>query len=198
MRKKSHVSLTGYLLRNIEIEELQVHKKAFAFGSILPDCMPSFITRRHNIEDTFSVLKKELSKVTDNYNPERGISTYFCRHLGVITHYIADYFTLPHNNIFKGNLKEHCSYEKELKNTLRAYVYSDAAKRVRGENGSFQTVDDICAFIKRMHVSYLRTVSTVKADCRYIVELVFRVVDAILQIFELKYQVAQSRIAEVI
>lgn len=58
MKKKSHISLAGYLLCNSEIEELQEHRKAFYLGSILPDCVPSFFTRKHRIDTTFEILKK--------------------------------------------------------------------------------------------------------------------------------------------
>ena len=34
--------------------------------------------------------------------------------LGKLIHYIADAFTFPHNNVFKGNLVQHCKYENKL------------------------------------------------------------------------------------
>ncbi len=178
-------------MSNLEEDDLILHKKAFMFGSILPDCMPSFLTRKHNIEETFSILEKELYKVTEKFDIEKGINTYFCRHLGVITHYIADYFTFPHNAEFTGTLREHCNYEEELKHTFRAYVNSEEAKRFRNENKTFQTVEEICEFIKRMHECYLQTVRAVKADCRYIVELCYRVAEAILQILEFRSEEKQ-------
>lgn len=184
MRKKSHISLAKYLLDSMDTEELKNHKKAFYIGSILPDCIPSFITRRHSIEETFEILKGEICKITDDYDVDRGMKGYYCRHLGVITHYIADYFTFPHNSIFKGNIKEHCVYESELKTKFKQYVKSDEAKRIRETNGVFQSVEEICLFIEKMHKEYLKAIKVVRIDCHYIVELCYRVVDAILQIFE--------------
>jgi hypothetical protein len=169
------------------MEHLQDHKKAFYIGSILPDCTPSFITRRHSIEETFYILKQEIVKITEDYNIDKGISSYYCRHLGIITHYIADYFTFPHNSIFTGSIKEHCTYEKELKFAMKKYVLSDEAKRVREKNGLFSTVEEICDFIKKMHEEYLKVIKEVQFDCYYIVELCHKVVDAILQMFELSF-----------
>lgn len=40
---------------------------------------------------------------------------------GEITHYVADYFTFPHNKIYPGGFKEHCAYEEHLKHELRAF-----------------------------------------------------------------------------
>ncbi|WMJ87549.1 zinc dependent phospholipase C family protein [Anaerocolumna sp. MB42-C2] len=185
MRKKSHISLANYLIKSMKSEELVNHKKAFYIGSILPDCVPSFLTRKHNIEETFEILKKEILKITDYYDMDRGMTGYYSRHLGVVTHYIADYFTFPHNDIFKGNLKEHCTYERDLKLAFRSYVKSDEAIRGREHNSIFKSVDEILEFIKKMHEEYLKAIKVITVDCFYIVELCHKVVDAILQIFEL-------------
>lgn len=184
MRKKSHISLAGYLLRSMNFEGLFQHKKAFYYGSILPDCVPSFITRRHSIDETFDILRDEIIKITDNYEMEKGITRYYTRHLGVVTHYIADYFTFPHNRIYEGSMKEHCVYENELKFALREYVRSEDAIIERAKNTLLKTVDEILNFIKEMHEEYLKLASKVKVDCKYIVEMCHKVVDAILQIFE--------------
>ena len=37
-----------------------------------------------------------------------------CYLLGKLIHYVADAFTFPHNNVFKGNLVQHCKYENKL------------------------------------------------------------------------------------
>lgn len=184
MRKKSHISLAGYLLRSMNFEGLFHHKKAFYLGSILPDCVPSFITRRHTIDETFDILRDEIIKITDDYEMEKGITRYYTKHLGVVTHYIADYFTYPHNRIFEGSMKEHCVYENELKFALRKYVRSDEAIMERAKKTIMKTVDEILDFIKEMHEEYLKVASKVKIDCNYIVEACHKVVDAILQIFE--------------
>jgi hypothetical protein len=188
MRKKSHISLASYLMESVDTEELKNHKKAFYIGSILPDCVPSFVTRRHNIDETFDLLKEEIVKITDDYDVNRGITGYYCRHLGVITHYIADYFTFPHNKIFTGTMREHCSYEKELKFALKSYVNSEAVQwHVLDRKERFKTVDEICNFIREMHAEYLKAIKAIKMDCMYIVKLCQRVVDAILMIFKIGF-----------
>lgn len=187
MRKKSHISVARYLMNSNGMEYLQQHKKSFYIGSILPDCTPSFLTRRHSIDETLDILKKEIDKITIHYDFDKGLSTYYCRHLGIITHYVADYFTFPHNKVFPGNLKDHCTYEEDLKHAIRSYVKSDEAKRIREKNGIFRTSDDIIAFIKAAHNEYLSLIKAVKLDCEYIVELCHKVVDAILQLFELNF-----------
>lgn len=181
MRKKSHISLAKYIINNMQTEELMIHKKAFYIGSILPDCVPSFVTRRHSIDETFHILREEIKKVTEDYDVEKGMNSYYCRHLGVITHYIADYFTFPHNSTFTGTIKEHCNYENDLMKMLKEYV--EVRKPVYSQK-VFQTVDDICNFILKMHKEYLKAINALKVDCAYIVNLCYRVIAGIILFFD--------------
>ena len=114
MRKKSHISLAWYLMNSEGMELIGSHKGSFYIGSILPDCVPSFFVRKHTFEDSFDILKKELGKLVSHFDVRKGADCYFCRHLGVIVHYIADYFTFPHNVNYPGKLKDHCVYEESI------------------------------------------------------------------------------------
>ena len=109
--------------------------------------------------------------------------------LGVITHYISDYFTFPHNVNYNGKLKDHCIYEEELKHAIRSYVKSPEAVRKRlGER--VHSPEMILAFIKRMYQLYSQTESGVTRDCEYIVCLNHTIVDAILLFFEKGYNLS--------
>lgn len=183
MRKKSHISLAWYLMNSEGMDSLAHHKGSLYFGSILPDCVPSFLVRKHSFDDSFQILEKEFQKLVSHFNPNRGADSYFCRHLGVITHYISDYFTFPHNANYPGNFKDHCKYEEELKHAIRSYVHSpEAVKKRLGE--TVHTPQEILAFIRRMHEIYMAVESVVKRDCEYIVALCHTVVDAILLFLE--------------
>lgn len=185
MRKKSHISLATYLMDNMQVQDLNEHKKAFYIGSILPDLRPSFLTKRHTIDETFGTLIEEIKKITIDYDMNRGIGGYYARHLGVITHYLADYCTFPHNSVFEGTITEHVYYEKELKFSLKEYVHRENVQRDRLPNQPGQTIDDIIHFIIKTHKEYLKALKEVKEDIEYIVYLCFKVVDAILLFFEL-------------
>lgn len=195
MKKKSHLSLAGYLLDSLQIDELQKYRKSFLFGSILPDCIPSFFTRRHTIEETFDILRDEIAKITEEYDWSQGITREFTRRLGVITHYIADYFTYPHNEIFKGNMKEHITYEFGLMYYLKEFLNSKEVDKHTIDNNNFYNVDSICDFIKQVHSEYLEVVKAIKTDCRFIVDMAMEVVKAVLQMLEANVRVAQVTMA---
>ena len=56
MRKKSHISLAGFLVKGLENDVLSRRWKAFYVGSLLPDCRPSFLTVRHEYDETFEIV----------------------------------------------------------------------------------------------------------------------------------------------
>lgn len=193
MRKKSHISLAKFLMNSMQVDELYEHKKAFYIGSILPDLKPSFLTQKHSIEETFGILIEEIKKITIDYDINKGINGYYARHLGVITHYLADYCTFPHNTIFQGSLKDHLFYEKELKFSLKEYIQGeDAQKECEAEN--FESIEDVIGFISKTHTEYLKALKEVKEDIEYIVELCYKVVYAILKFFEKAYKMLTSSI----
>jgi hypothetical protein len=167
----------------MQVQDLEDHKKAFYIGSILPDLMPSFLTKRHTIDETFEDLISEIKKITVDYDINKGINGYYARHLGVITHYLSDYCTFPHNSIFKGNIKEHCYYEKNLKFKLREYVNREDVQRERSQ--VFHTVDEIIYYIRKAHKEYLKALKEVQVDIQHIIDLCYQVVDAILSFFEM-------------
>ena len=120
MRKKSHISLARYIVANTKDEELKKHKLSFYIGSILPDCKPSFVYKRHEINATFPLVRRNIAYLVEgkkNHTPKRKRMYY--KNLGEITHYVADYFTFPHNKTYPGTLKDHCTYGKTQAGSAR-------------------------------------------------------------------------------
>ena len=121
VRKKSHILLARYLADQMPANEsLQSHRKAFCLGNILPDIQPSFVTKRHEYFGTFDEVQGKIRRLVQSgagYNDR-----VFWRRSGEVMHYIADYFTFPHNKTFDGTFYQHNTYEKHLKNELKAFV----------------------------------------------------------------------------
>ena len=99
MRKKSHISLAKYIVQDMQIPEMVEHRKAFYLGSILPDCVPSFLTTRHEFDGTFDQLKERITRLVEDSQGLEEHARAFMRNLGQVIHYLADYFTFPHNKI---------------------------------------------------------------------------------------------------
>lgn len=191
MRKKSHVSLAKHIVNISDIPGFDKHRKAFYVGSVLPDCKPSFLTRRHEITETFNLVENGIQKLTKGYGDMEDLSTMYFTKLGEVIHYIADYFTFPHNKEYSGNIRQHCIYEGKLKNKLQEYIRNLSEKDLRKwkynlrleELEQFNSVSDICEFLREEHKSYIRRGNhSVEEDCKYIVGICSKVAMAILHV----------------
>ena len=207
MRKKSHISLAKHIINISDLPSFDKHKKAFYVGSILPDCKPSFITKRHEIHETFERVERGIEKLTQGYTSVEELSTMYFTKLGEVVHYIADYFTFPHNKEYPGTMAQHCVYEGELKHKLRAYIrqLNETDMKRWKQNlkledlERFQSVADICEFLKEEHRNYIRRgTHSVEEDCKYIVGICSKVAMAILYLCMNRIQQgnALSRITE--
>ena len=67
-----------------------------------------------------------------------------------------------------GNIKDHCTYENQLKHGLRAYIRSGHAVFAGGCHRRLNSVDDILDYIREMHDEYMRQPGSVENDCKYI------------------------------
>ena len=184
MRKKSHISLAKYIVDSLEEQDLEKHKKAFYLGSILPDCKPSFFTVKHEMEGTFPKFQQDLKRLLELQQTAQINMRAFYRGLGEMIHYLADYFTFPHNYNYMGTLKDHCIYEKHLKNSLKDYIQSGEAEKnrlyIQKSVYNLTSAEAICDFIKRAHQAYMKLRNTVEGDCRHIVSLCHQVVEAVM------------------
>ncbi len=160
MRKKSHLSLAGYIVDVVDADMID-HPLAFRFGSLEPDLVPTFITTKHRIDLTFHKLEKKINKVIDEYDKNKGMTIGLSKDLGIITHYIADYFTFPHNIEYPGTMTEHIHYEAQLKVDFREFVQKMKEKHAHFQEVNMQSADEICTFIRKCHEEYLHAVKSV-------------------------------------
>lgn len=184
MRKKSHICLAKYIVENVDTvhnRALLKYRKSFYWGNLLPDLKPDFITERHEYDQTFQMVKNRMTFLIEQ-GREKTADGFLVRELGEIIHYLADYFTFPHNKTYEGTLREHCRYEKELKFGLRQYVQTQEAKAVKNHLIVFDSLEKLVAFIEKKHSEYLQMKRNVEEDCRYIVQVCMQAVNGLLHL----------------
>ena len=191
MRKKSHISLAGYLVRELRLQELVKYKKAFYLGSILPDLNPKMVKEPHEIETSFEKFKDSICRLIQDAKSGTCNGRVFWRKLGMVIHYLADYFTFPHNTAYDGNLKDHCVYEGDMKYQMREYVRTPEAKRIfldqREQAFRISSEEALFAYIKGAHECYLAGRYCVVEDCRWILEMSAVVLVAMLRMINEEY-----------
>ncbi len=196
MRKKSHISLAKYLINSTTDENLKKHKLSFYIGSILPDVKPSFIYKRHEINGTFPDVKLAIERLINGKKnkPAKNKRKYYMN-LGQVTHYVADYFTFPHNNVYPGGFKEHCAYEEDLKKRLREYLKRLNSNNEHDSTAAFTDLEALYEYIYKRHQNYLGKKKGVEEDIKQIVEVNQQMVEGISQLFHQKknkYQLQNS------
>lgn len=179
MRKKSHILLAKCLADHMEeARGLQEHRKAFCFGSILPDIRLSFITTRHEYWGTFEKLQEKMKELTE-CNQRDCNEGAFWRKLGEVLHYIADYFTFPHNKQYTGNIFAHNKYEKNLKNQLAEVIISGQADFYMEEEICFEDFTQLVDYLKERHNSYRKRERNISDDIIYILSTCYQVLQGI-------------------
>ena len=152
--------------------------------------------RAHEVDTAMLALpkdsvEKQIDKLTSGYSHLGQLSTMYYTKLGEVLHYVADYFTYPHNKEYPGSMKDHCVYEGELKHKLRAYIRNINEQSIDRwkaqiklqDMSRFNNVADIMDFIREQHRLYIRRGShSVEQDCRYIVGVCSTVSAAILHV----------------
>ena len=181
VRKKSHILLARYLADQMPANEsLQSHRKAFCLGNILPDIQPSFVTKRHEYFGTFDEVQGKIRRLVQSgagYNDR-----VFWRRSGEVMHYMADYFTFPHNRTYKGSLAEHNSYEAELKNCLKECILSGNADSQLEEAKYFDSFEELVGYIRERHACYLESPRCIADDIRFILRVCYQVIQGIFQL----------------
>ena len=171
MRKKSHILLGRYLADQMsEVYSLQQHRKAFCLGNIMPDLRPSFLTTRHEFFGTFNQLQNKMKELVER-NPEEENARVYWRRFGEVMHYMADYFTFPHNRTYKGSLAEHNSYEAELKNRLKECILSGRADSQLEEAKHFDSFEELVEYIRERHADDIRFILSV---CDQVIQGIFQ------------------------
>ena len=132
------------------------------------------------------MVEDKIREMTTDYDPNSQSERRYVIDLGQVLHYVADYFTFPHNTTYQGNLKDHCVYEKELKFSLRSYIKSGEALKVANEPIECKTCEALFRFIEKAHQEYLSMKRNVEEDCAYIVRICHQVAAAILNLLNIQ------------
>ena len=115
----SHLEISNVVLDEVGKEGIILDKGMYLLGSAIPDFNPYYKCIRHYNKYSCNYLKKVISSL----NFENRKETSF--RLGVIGHYLTDYFCYPHyNNLtLNKNWGEHTRYENGLNKFIKRYRF---------------------------------------------------------------------------
>ena len=112
MNKKSHIVFTKKM--NIEVPS-RCHV-GLLVGSVLPDILVHTYLMGHTWKASGAMILNKLEKLEQSDS----LNIWTVLRLGMILHYIEDFFTMSHSRFFQGNLLEHIGYEMRLQRYIQA------------------------------------------------------------------------------
>jgi hypothetical protein len=122
MKSTSHFAIAHLLYYSLREQGISLDRTAFAYGNIAPDYRPALAVTPHfgrvctrNIEE----LSRELAQIP--LDGSGTVGAEYSKRLGMVCHYICDYFCLAHNRSFLGGVKQHMLFENELDQYLRTH-----------------------------------------------------------------------------
>lgn len=183
MNSYSHIRIGRFVLKRLQIK----------YGVSLPtatflwaNCRPDYSIKYKKIPHYKKSMEKDFKRLVEEillYRWEKENIFLIADRLGVICHFICDFFCYAHSPAFSGGLKEHISYEakvnrfiKENPVLLENWVSSDKCL----EN---KTVEDLLCWFDRQYEHYILTSNNIACDVEFSInvslELTSRLLDFI-------------------
>lgn len=165
METRNHLELAKKLANNLNIKGF--NRLVFVFGSIYPDVNVITHIRGHYFRKTKKSVYKKIHMCMNNKIKE--IKYYW--NMGVVQHYIGDYFTFTHTIRFKGNVCKHKLYERKLRPTIRKYIKSNRIpkKYCFNERNLLNSIENELEKYSKEKVTY-------ESDVKHIIKMVSLVV----------------------
>lgn len=161
MKSECHITVAEAVLELIQKKHgIFLDRENFIYGNTKPDHSISFFYIRHNIESTFDFVMDDIRTLTGmmaNYNVDYEELSF---QVGIICHYITDYFSWAHNSCFNGGFRKHVMYERTQEKLTP--VFLDFVKEKAGvyEEECCTSIPELIRMILKKHKQYLAE------DCR--------------------------------
>lgn len=187
MKKRTHLLVTRHIARNFGVSKF--NKVWLYFGVVFPDLTPLCLLRPHMYSTRLNGIISQFNSLDLSI---RDWKFYF--KLGYVSHYLADFFTAPHNRVgIKGFCFNHRNYEDDLDLFFRdnlpsfnLYTHSNILSDNYFDNFpcdglSLRTeylsdyILDFYVYLTELHKRYLEQDSCLSTDFEYICIIVYKV-----------------------
>ncbi|MGN0027098.1 MAG: zinc dependent phospholipase C family protein [Clostridium sp.] len=180
MMMNTHKSLAISFVENVELNKsFLINYKHFIWGNLKPDSVSKYKFKKHYFDESFNMIVNKIqflsSLSVDDIFIIYSIGK-FNQELGVICHFLCDYFCIPHYQRWEfkspGAVKDHVLYENDLNKFSKTH-------KVRKELNTSLTCDDIRVYIYSLQKEYEGIVSYEK-DLQYASHICNTIINLIL------------------
>jgi hypothetical protein len=117
LHKLTHLDFAS-VIRSAVSEQIDVelNRRGFIYGNIKPDIIPSYFLIPHfKKPKTMEFLKAEIAELTKyKLQKHQKCSREFSERLGIVTHYLSDFFCYVHSQHSNCGVLSHYIYEVKL------------------------------------------------------------------------------------
>lgn len=159
MTYQTHAYFGAELFRVLsENWDIPLSKKRLVAGSVKPDVSSLFIRHPHFWKYSRRYVCRKIRKLMGYRIKPDGKNKRFSEDLGIVLHYVADFFTAVHN-ISPNRLKAHLEFEDTLYALFREHVSADTMRTtlrlVRGGPSGLMEAEYPERILKSLHRSYI-------------------------------------------
>lgn len=175
----------GYVLgKELKEDYHDISIGYFIYGNMLPDLSPmyrfSMHSKKRNWKDVLKLMEELLLKSHKLSIRSKSIK------FGMMTHYLCDFFTFPHNDGYRDSIIQHEVYEQ-----LQRIIFWNKLKDLWEEfeedtKVKLRTFEDIIVYIEDMHSIYNNNKSDKKRDLQFISILVRVVCPSLLDLMRVE------------
>ena len=186
MDSVSHTTVAHYLLDYVEKNDgVSFDRKAFCFGNLKPDLKGEYLTKRHYPSLMFDEVMQRIRDFIKRFSVCKENGAKLSEELGVICHYITDFFSFPHNDdIYEHGLFAHYIYEKKTGITIHWRINEtkfDCWAQHQPEKLP-QSADALIGFLSEQHRRYTaQATHTISDDIKHICYVLAAVVRSVIQ-----------------
>lgn len=186
MDSVSHTRVGKILLAYIEQNRgVSFDSSAFLYGNLKPDLTGTYLTKRHNPSIMYDEVMDMIRDFAKNYTiSDENNDRDLCVDLGVICHYITDFFTYPHNDdLYHKSLLAHYIYEKHTSFTISKRIDPVKFDRFVGPVIATHSVEGLISRIGELHERYKNEKHhNISNDMIYTCQVVTMVTQSIINI----------------
>lgn len=120
MKSTSHFAMGHLLYASLQKRGIYLNRIAFVYGNIAPDYTPAMLVSPHFNKVCTRSLTELISTLPQLPLGANGrVGAEYSKQLGIMCHFLCDYFCFAHNDDFAGSIKQHRKYEDELDAFMR-------------------------------------------------------------------------------
>lgn len=121
MISSSHIIIGGIVCDFLKQRlNINLNRQSFIRGNVIPDYSMLGIIQPHFPKMSLGFVQKEIAALSEGYLDSENIGVNYSLNLGIVCHYLSDFFCYAHSAVYKQFVINHVRYEKELHKYLEA------------------------------------------------------------------------------